>query len=66
MGEQDLLEAIRRTYAGLPKAERMKIIKELCEKAGNDAFIAKFYPEFYAEVYPPKREQAQATTCGKP
>lgn len=54
MAERDLIKAIRKRYAEMGRAKRIKTIQGL--SVDGLSFIQKFLPEYYAEASPSLRE----------
>jgi len=50
MAERDLIKAIRKRYAEMGRAKRIKTIQGL--SVDGLSFIQKFLPEYYAEAFP--------------
>lgn len=54
MSESDFLRDLRLDYDRLhPSIRKQKIRKLAAESQENKKFILKFFPEFYAEAFPP-------------
>lgn len=53
MSDIHLITAIAKKYGKMTVGERIKKIKKLVAKsATNDAFVRKYFPEFYSEAFP--------------
>lgn len=59
MSESDFLNDLRLDYGKLqPSVRKQKIRKLAAESAENKKFIQKFFPEFFAEVFPSRTRAA--------
>jgi hypothetical protein len=55
MAMEDFVYEITFEWKDISKLERIKRTKKLCTSPNTREFIQKYFPEFYAEAFPPCR-----------
>jgi hypothetical protein len=53
MGDEHLVEVMKKRYATMVPEKRMVEIRKLArQSAGQRDFLKKYFPDFYREAYP--------------
>lgn len=53
MGEEHLIEVIKKRYATMPVEKRMVEVRKLARQSATQRdFLKKYFPDFYREAHP--------------